>query len=111
MQGLSVTAMMILAQISEVGLNTMFKAATTSGMSNFVYIVYSNALALCVLLPTTFLYHRFLFLDKFYQNFEFFFFSKCFYSIIAGKINMVMNWVLCQMAGTFLFDVFVRVLS
>lgn len=53
-----VTAAMVVAQFFEVGSNTLTKTATTDGMSIFVYTVYSNLLALCFLLPSTFLYHR-----------------------------------------------------
>ncbi|KAJ7953656.1 WAT1-related protein [Quillaja saponaria] len=58
MQGLGVTTAMVTAQFLEVGLNTIIKAATTNGMSNFVFIVYSNAFALLFLLPSTFMFHR-----------------------------------------------------
>ncbi|XP_061370147.1 WAT1-related protein At5g40210-like [Gastrolobium bilobum] len=54
----SVTAAMVAAQFLEVGLNTLIKAATNNGMSNYVFVVYSNLLALCFLLPSTLLYHR-----------------------------------------------------
>ncbi|QCD90607.1 WAT1-related protein [Vigna unguiculata] len=56
--GLGVTAAMIGTQFLEVGLNTLIKEANTNGMSNFVFIVYSNFFALFVLAPTTFFYHR-----------------------------------------------------
>ncbi|XP_019157920.1 PREDICTED: WAT1-related protein At3g28050-like [Ipomoea nil] len=42
----------------EVGMNTLNKVATTRGMSNFIFVLYSNALALLFLLPSTILYHR-----------------------------------------------------
>ncbi|XP_028783718.1 WAT1-related protein At3g28050-like [Neltuma alba] len=58
MASVAITMAMVAAQFSDVGLNTLVKAATTNGMSKFVFIVYSNALALCFLLPSTFLYHR-----------------------------------------------------
>ncbi|WVZ09819.1 hypothetical protein V8G54_014349 [Vigna mungo] len=53
-----VTAAMIATQFLEVGLNTLIKEANTNGMSNFVFIVYSNFFALFILLPSTFFYHR-----------------------------------------------------
>ncbi|TKY69836.1 WAT1-related protein [Spatholobus suberectus] len=56
--GVSVTAAMVATQFLEVGLNTLIKSANTNGMSNFVFIVYSNLLALFFLLPSTLLYHR-----------------------------------------------------
>ncbi|KAG5062039.1 hypothetical protein JHK85_003222 [Glycine max] len=49
---------MVATLFLEVGLNTLIKAANTNGMSNFVFIVYSNFLALFFLIPSTFLYHR-----------------------------------------------------
>ena len=59
MQGVGITAAMVAAQFTEVGLNTMIKSANTNGMNNFVYVVYSNVLAFCILVPSTLLYHRF----------------------------------------------------
>ncbi|XP_027361232.1 WAT1-related protein At3g28050-like [Abrus precatorius] len=56
--GVSVTAAMVACLFLEVGLNTLIKAANTNGMSNYVFIVYSNLLALCFLLPSTFFYYR-----------------------------------------------------
>ncbi|KAL3031453.1 hypothetical protein AAZX31_02G030600 [Glycine max] len=56
--GVSVSAAMVATLFLEVGLNTLIKAANTNGMSNFVFIVYSNFLALFFLIPSTFLYHR-----------------------------------------------------
>ncbi|CAJ1931501.1 unnamed protein product [Sphenostylis stenocarpa] len=56
--GLGVTAAMVATQFLDVGLNTLIKAANTNGMSNFVFVVYANFLALFVLLPSTFFYYR-----------------------------------------------------
>ncbi|OIT20527.1 PREDICTED: WAT1-related protein At3g28050-like [Nicotiana attenuata] len=53
-----ISALLIIVCCLEVGLNTLNKAATNKGMSNYVFILYSNALALLVLLPSTFIYHR-----------------------------------------------------
>nr|AEX97055.1 auxin-induced nodulin [Copaifera officinalis] len=58
MQGVGVTSVMVAVQFAEVGVNTMIKSANTNGMSNFVYVVYSNFLALCILVPSSLLYHR-----------------------------------------------------
>lgn len=58
MASVAITMAMVASQFLEVGLNTLVKAATTNGMSKFVFVVYSNALALCFLLTSTFLYHR-----------------------------------------------------
>ncbi|XP_059658546.1 WAT1-related protein At3g28050-like [Cornus florida] len=48
---------MVTTECLEVGLNTLTKAAMGRGMSNFVFVVYSNALAFCLLLPATFIFH------------------------------------------------------
>ncbi|MED6109531.1 hypothetical protein PIB30_034527 [Stylosanthes scabra] len=56
--GVSITAAMISVQFLEVGLNTLVKSATTNGMSNYVFIFYSNLLAFFFLLPTTLFYYR-----------------------------------------------------
>ena len=57
--GIKVAAAMVLAQFFQVGLNTIVKFAITKGMSNFVFVVYSNAMAFFFLLPSTFFFHRF----------------------------------------------------
>ncbi|KAK9224927.1 hypothetical protein WN943_009967 [Citrus x changshan-huyou] len=41
-----------------VGLNTLFKAATSKGMSHFVFVVYSYGVAALVLLPAPFFSYR-----------------------------------------------------
>ncbi|CAO2816561.1 unnamed protein product [Amaranthus hypochondriacus] len=51
-------SVMILVECVEVGLSTLSKAAMTKGMSNFVFIVYYNALGTLILLPV-FLYNIF----------------------------------------------------
>ncbi|KAL1317229.1 WAT1-related protein At3g28050 isoform X2 [Arachis hypogaea] len=53
-----VTTLMVTVQCLEVGLNTLIKEATAKGMSDFVFVVYSNAMALCFLLPSAFIYYR-----------------------------------------------------
>ncbi|XP_045812684.1 WAT1-related protein At3g28050-like isoform X1 [Trifolium pratense] len=57
-EGASVTAIMVVAQFLEVGGDTLMKSATKDGMSIYIFIFYSNLLALCFLLPTTFFHHR-----------------------------------------------------
>ncbi|KAL5100518.1 hypothetical protein RYX36_004845 [Vicia faba] len=57
-EGASVTAAMVTVQFLEVGGDTLMKSATKDGMSSFIFTVYSNLFALCVLLPTTLFYHR-----------------------------------------------------
>ncbi|XP_050276787.1 WAT1-related protein At3g28050-like isoform X3 [Quercus robur] len=58
MKGLGVTTAMVAVQFLEVGLNTMLKAAMSKGMSNFVFVVYSNGLAIFVLLLASFIFYR-----------------------------------------------------
>ncbi|XP_061370144.1 WAT1-related protein At3g28050-like isoform X2 [Gastrolobium bilobum] len=60
MQGTAtgVTTVMIAVQFLHVGLNTLIKASISKGMSNFVFVAYSNLLAFCFLLPSTIIYHR-----------------------------------------------------
>ncbi|XAR48048.1 hypothetical protein NMG60_11030749 [Bertholletia excelsa] len=49
---------MIAVQFIQVGLIVAIKQATSRGMTKFVFVFYSNALASLVLLPTSFLIHR-----------------------------------------------------
>ncbi|XP_050276789.1 WAT1-related protein At3g28050-like isoform X5 [Quercus robur] len=58
MKGLGVTTAMVAVQFLEVGFNTMLKAAMSKGMSNFVFVVYSNGLAIFVLLLASFIFYR-----------------------------------------------------
>jgi hypothetical protein len=50
---------MMMAECAQVGLMIVAKAAMTRGMSNLVFIFYSNAFASLILLPTSFLFHRY----------------------------------------------------
>ncbi|CAH9090721.1 unnamed protein product, partial [Cuscuta europaea] len=45
---------LVLMECINVGLNTLFKAATNQGMSNYVFIVYAYAVAAICLLPSPF---------------------------------------------------------
>ncbi|TKY69834.1 WAT1-related protein [Spatholobus suberectus] len=58
MKGAQVTIAMVVAQFLTVGLNTLIKASMSKGMSNFVFVAYSNLLALCLLLLATTIHHR-----------------------------------------------------
>ncbi|CAL1391924.1 unnamed protein product [Linum trigynum] len=49
---------MVSMECMNVGLNTLFKAATTAGMSYYVYVVYAYAIAALVLLPAPFFSRR-----------------------------------------------------
>lgn len=59
MWSLGVTAIMVAVEFFEVGLTTLSKAAMRKGMSNFVFIVYSNALAILFLLSSSLIFYRF----------------------------------------------------
>lgn len=49
---------MVTMECTNVGLNTLFKAATLKGMSYHVFVVYAYAIAAIVLLPAPFISHR-----------------------------------------------------
>ncbi|KAM2036199.1 hypothetical protein TB2_038933 [Malus domestica] len=51
-------AAMVVVEILDVGLTTLSKAAMSGGMSHFIFVVYSNALATLILLPSSFIIHR-----------------------------------------------------
>lgn len=51
---------MVLSECAQVGLMIVSKAAMSDGMSNLLFIFYSNALASLLLLPISFLFHRYL---------------------------------------------------
>lgn len=53
-----ITVVMVAMECLEVGLNTLSKAAMRRGMSDFVFVVYSNALAICFLLPASLIFYR-----------------------------------------------------
>ncbi|OWM89624.1 WAT1-related protein At3g28050-like [Punica granatum] len=53
-----VTLAMVMAEFLEQGLSTLSKAAMTRGMSNFVFVVYSNFVAFFVLLPSCVFFYR-----------------------------------------------------
>ncbi|CDP00195.1 unnamed protein product [Coffea canephora] len=49
---------MVIAQTAQVGLIIVSKEAMSNGMSKYLFVTYSNALASLILLPTSFLAHR-----------------------------------------------------
>ncbi|GMI96393.1 Usually multiple acids move in and out Transporters 40 [Hibiscus trionum] len=51
-------AAMVAVELLDVGLTTLSKAAMSKGMSHFVFVVYSNALATVILLPAAFFFTR-----------------------------------------------------
>ncbi|XWS37380.1 hypothetical protein CRYUN_Cryun19dG0038000 [Craigia yunnanensis] len=51
-------AAMVAVECLDVGLTTLSKAAMSKGMSHFVFVVYSNALASIILLPAAFIFTR-----------------------------------------------------
>ncbi|XP_043702979.1 WAT1-related protein At5g40240-like isoform X3 [Telopea speciosissima] len=53
-----VFAAMVMAECASIGLITLSKAAMSRGMSNFIFIMYSYALATLILLPFACFFHR-----------------------------------------------------
>ncbi|KAF5734180.1 WAT1-related protein [Tripterygium wilfordii] len=51
-------ASMVILEGLDVGLTTLSKAAMAKGMSHYVFVVYSNALATLLLLPSSFVFNR-----------------------------------------------------
>ena len=51
-------AAMVATEFTEVGVSTMMKAAMSRGMSQFVYMFYSNAFALFILIPSSLISYR-----------------------------------------------------
>ncbi|CAN6876271.1 unnamed protein product [Brassica oleracea var. botrytis] len=49
---------MVAVVVSDVGMNTLFKAASSKGMSSYVFLVYSYGIGALLLLPSPFLAHR-----------------------------------------------------
>uniref|UniRef100_A0A2N9EVX0 WAT1-related protein n=1 Tax=Fagus sylvatica TaxID=28930 RepID=A0A2N9EVX0_FAGSY len=49
---------MVMAECAQVGLMIVGKIAMSKGMSNLVFLFYSNAFASLILLPSSFLIHR-----------------------------------------------------
>ena len=50
---------MVVVECLDVGLTTLGKAAMSRGMSHYVFVVYSNALATLILLPSSFFINRY----------------------------------------------------
>ncbi|XP_042513477.1 WAT1-related protein At3g28050-like isoform X2 [Macadamia integrifolia] len=53
-----VFAVMVMVECASIGLTTLSKAAMSGGMSSFIFIMYSYALATLILLPAAFFFHR-----------------------------------------------------
>ncbi|KAL9328075.1 hypothetical protein ACSQ67_003078 [Phaseolus vulgaris] len=58
MQSVVVTTVMVVSVFLTVGLNTLVKANMSKGMSNYVFVAYSNLLGFCLLLIATTLHYR-----------------------------------------------------
>ena len=56
--GLLPFAAMVMIECLDVGLTTLSKAAMSRGMSNYVFVVYSHALATLILFPSSFIINR-----------------------------------------------------
>lgn len=55
---------MVMVECLDVGMTTISKAAMSKGMSHFVFVVYSNALASLILLPSSLFLTRFISLSQ-----------------------------------------------
>ncbi|WCJ21686.1 nodulin MtN21 /EamA-like transporter family protein [Euphorbia peplus] len=53
-----VTIAMVAVEFTEMSLTTLMKAAMAKGMTPFIYILYSNALAIFILVPSSFFFYR-----------------------------------------------------
>ena len=53
---------MVAAESTSVGLNTLFKAATLKGLSYYVFILYSYAIATLLLLPLALIFRRYVYI-------------------------------------------------
>jgi hypothetical protein len=53
---------MIAAECTNVGLNTLFKAANSKGLSYYVFVLYMFAISTLVLLPLAFIFRGYVFL-------------------------------------------------
>ena len=54
---------MVVVVIADVGMTTLFKAASSEGMSSYVFLVYSYGIGALLLLPSPFITHRSLYLS------------------------------------------------
>lgn len=61
-------SVMVLMECINVGLNTLFKAATMKGMSYHVFVVYAYAIAALLLLPAPFFSHRSVSISNYHQQ-------------------------------------------
>lgn len=55
-----VVALLLSIEFLDVIVYTLSKAAMKKGMNDFVFVMYSNAFASCLLLPLTLFFHRYL---------------------------------------------------
>lgn len=60
---------MVSLECTNVGLNTLYKAATLKGLNYHVFVVYAYGIAALILLPSPFITHRFLFLPQIFASF------------------------------------------
>ncbi|XP_002531390.2 WAT1-related protein At4g15540 [Ricinus communis] len=58
MWGSGVTAVMLTLEFLEVGMNTVTKAAMSKGMSHYILVVYSNMIAISLLLSSSLIFYR-----------------------------------------------------
>lgn len=73
---------MVIMEGCTIGLTILAKTAITNGMSPFVFIVYTNALATIILLPCSFLLHN--------KDRSSFFIPFCVWSCLHGGLILVL---------------------
>ncbi|KAA8548067.1 hypothetical protein F0562_004672 [Nyssa sinensis] len=79
---------MVIMECANVGLNTLFKAATMKGMSNHVFVVYAYAVAALVLLPSPFFSLR----SRVLPPLNFSIGSKIFFLGLIGCTSQIMGY-------------------
>lgn len=57
-------AAMVAAECTTIGSSTVFKAAVSKGFSYHIFMLYSYAISTLVLLPLSFLFHRYLIIPR-----------------------------------------------
>lgn len=79
---------MVAMEVTNVGLNTLFKAATLGGMSYHVFVVYAYAIAALILLPSPFFSYR----SRVLPPVNFSIVSKIFLLGIIGSTSQIMGY-------------------
>uniref|UniRef100_A0A803L0E7 WAT1-related protein n=1 Tax=Chenopodium quinoa TaxID=63459 RepID=A0A803L0E7_CHEQI len=96
---LKLSGIILAMEVMVVGSNTLTKAATAKGMSNYVYITYTHAIALLILFPAAFLYHRKKTASTHSMLYDFPDIPSCHPQAISiGTLNILDTWI-CKMKG------------